>query len=288
VETHEIEVAGGKLVYDVRGPLPPADGRPPLLMIGHPMGASGFADLAPHFSDRTVVTYDPRGCERSEVGDAEHNPFTNAEDVHLVIEATGGGPVDILGSSGGAITGLALITQHPDDVAVLVAHEPPVLDVLPDVEFARAAFRQASEEYHRSGFGAGMARFIQLISVEGEFTAETLAQPAPDPAMFGLPTEDDGVRDDPLLSGVSDDVTDFPFDVEELSAARARLVLAAGEESRNQIPGRAAAEIAKALGTQLVIFPSHHGGFGGGDSGYPGKPEEFAARLREVLDAHGQ
>lgn len=281
VESHVLEVPGGKLVYDVRRG--PDDGGRPLLMIGHPMGASGFAALAAHFPDRTVVTYDPRGIERSEVPDAEHTPTMNAEDVHRVVAAIGGGPVDLFGSSGGAVTGLALVALHPDDVAVLVAHEPPMLEVLPDADLVRAAFRQVSADYHAKGFGAGMARFIMLTSVEGEFTPEFLARPAPDPAAFGLPRVDDGVRDNPLLSGVSDEVTDFPFDPEALRRSPARVILAAGEESRNQVPGRAAAQLAQALGTDLVIFPSHHGGFLGGDHGYAGQPEAFAAKLREVL-----
>lgn len=285
--THHLEVAGGTLVYDVHGPLPPADGLRPLVLIGHPMGASGFAELAAHFPDRTVVTYDPRGIERSVVPDAEHSPKANAEDVHSVIEAIGGGPVDLFGSSGGAVTGLALVSTHPEDVAVLVAHEPPLLEVLPDADNVQAAFRQVSEAYQQGGYGAGMARFIALTSVEGEFTDEVLARPAPDPAAFGLPTEDDGARDDVLLSGVSDEVTDYHLDAEVLDQAPTRIVLAAGIESRNQVPGRAAAEVAKALGTDLVIFPSHHGGFLGGPSGYAGQPEAFAAKLREVLDAAG-
>ncbi len=285
--THNLEVPGGTLAYDVRGPLPPADGLRPLLLIGHPMGASGFAELASHFPDRTVVTYDPRGIERSEVPDAEHSPQVNAEDVHRVIEAIGGGPVDLFGSSGGAVTGLALVSMHPDDVAVLVAHEPPLLEVLPDADNVQAAFRQVSEAYHSAGYGAGMARFIALTSVEGEFTDEVLARPAPDPAAFGLPTEDDGARDNVLLSGDSDEVTDYHLDAEVLDQSPTRIVVAAGIESRNQVPGRAAAEVAKALGTDLVIFPSHHGGFVGGDSGYAGQPEAFAAKLREVLESAG-
>ena len=44
---HTLEVSGGVLVYDVRGPLPAADGTRPLLMIGHPMGAGGFAESRP-------------------------------------------------------------------------------------------------------------------------------------------------------------------------------------------------------------------------------------------------
>ncbi|MGW3480207.1 alpha/beta fold hydrolase, partial [Streptomyces althioticus] len=34
MKTLTLETAGADLVYDVRGPLPTSDGRPPLLMIG--------------------------------------------------------------------------------------------------------------------------------------------------------------------------------------------------------------------------------------------------------------
>ena len=287
VETHALEIPGGTLVYDVRGPLPPSGGLHPLLMIGHPMAASGFAALASHFPDRTVVTYDPRGVERSEVPDAEHTPTMNAEDVHRVVEAIGGGPVDLFGSSGGAVTGLELVAKYSSDVAVLVAHEPPVLEVLPDADNAREAFRRVSLAYHQNGFGAGMAMFIAMTSVEGELTPDLLASPAPDPAAFGLPTADDGTRDSVLLSGASDPVTGFHVDAEVLRRAPSRIVLAAGMESRNLLPGRAAAGIAEVLGTELVMFPSHHGGFNGGDGPYAGQPEAFAARLREALEAAG-
>jgi hypothetical protein len=166
---------------------------------------------------------------------------------------------------------------------VLVAHEPPILGVLPDADNARAAFRKVTEAYHRGGFGAGMAQFIALTSTEGEFTPADLDQPAPNPAMFGLPTDADGGRDDVLLSGVSDPVIEYQLYPDALNAAPTRVVIAAGTESRNQVPGRAAAEVAGILGTDLTMFPSHHGGFNGGDGPYAGKPAEFAAKLREVL-----
>jgi pimeloyl-ACP methyl ester carboxylesterase len=280
--THTLEVPGGTLVYDVIAS--PASGQRPLFLIGHPMGSSGFLELASYFPDRTVVSYDPRGCDRSQVVDADHSPWQNAEDVHQLIGLVGA-PADVFGSSGGAVTGLALVSQYPDDVGILVAHEPPILGVLPDGDLVRAAFGEVTEAYHQGGFGAGMASFIALTSIEGEFSAERLGQPAPNPAMFGLLTEDDGGRDNVLLSGVSDPVIEYRLDPEAVHSSQASVVIAAGEESRNQVAGRAAAEVAKLLGTELVMFPSHHGGFNGGEGPYAGKPAEFAAKLREVLAA---
>ena len=46
-----------------------------------------------------------------------------------------------------------------------------------------------------------------MTSWQGEFTDDYFAQPAPDPAAFGMPTDDDGSRDDPLLSGPSCAIT---------------------------------------------------------------------------------
>src|SRR4030095_10017872 len=121
-----------------------------------------------------------------------------ADDLHRLIGAIGG-PVDLFGSSGGAITGLALVAAHPEDVRTLVAHEPPLAAILPDREHALAGARAVHETYERRGFGAGMAHFIAFVSHGGPFTADVVNQPPPDPAMFGLPADDDGARTDPLL-----------------------------------------------------------------------------------------
>src|SRR4051812_47073978 len=109
--THTLETPDADIAYDVRGPLPPADGRPPLFMIGQPMAASGFGTLASYFPDRTVVTYDPRGLGRStrKDGRTDHSPTAQAHDVHVVIGALGAGPVEMFASSGGAVTALALV-----------------------------------------------------------------------------------------------------------------------------------------------------------------------------------
>ena len=283
---HTLDVPGATVAYDVHGPLPPENGRPPLMLIGQPMDASGFGALTSHFPDRTVVTYDPRGLGRSTRSDdrSDNDPEVQAADVHAVIAALDAGPVELFASSGGAVTAFALVTAHPDDVVTLVAHEPPLIDVLPDAEQARAAQRGFQTAYAENGWGAGMAAFMVMSSWQGEFTDEFAAQPAPDPAQFGMPADDDGSRSDPLLSDASNPITDYRPDVDALKAAPTRVVVAVGIESDGVFTGRTAVATAEALGQEATVFPSHHGGFMGGEFGYAGEPEAFAARLREVLD----
>src|SRR3954462_2054005 len=240
--THTLEASGAEIAYDVHGPLPTADGRPPLVMIGQPMTAAGFTTLASHLPDRTVVTYDPRGLGRSTRSDGrvDNSPTVQAGDVHAVIEAVGAGPVEMFASSGGAVTALALVAAHPGDVVTLVAHEPPLIPALPDAEAAERALAGVRDVYEAKGSGAGMAAFIAMTSWQGEFTEDYFAQPAPDPAAFGMPTEDDGSRDDPLLPDRSWAITDYQPDVEALAAVPTRIVIAVGEESQGTFTGRTA------------------------------------------------
>ncbi|MEU0580748.1 alpha/beta hydrolase [Streptomyces griseoincarnatus] len=286
MKTHTLETAGADLVYDVRGPLPTSDGRPPLLMIGQPMDASGFATLASRFPERTIVTYDPRGLGRSvrKDGRTDHAPRTQADDVHAVIEALGAGPVEMFASSGGAVTALAVVEKYPSDVTTLVAHEPPLITLTPDGPAAVRARARAREAYEKRGWGAGMAAFVAMTSWVGEFTDAYFAQPPADPAAFGMPTEDDGSRDDPLLSDRSWAVSGYRPDADAITAAPTRVVIAVGEESENLLTARTSAAAAELLGQKVVVFPSHHGGFCGGEFGQPGNPDEFALRLRQVLD----
>ena len=104
------------------------------------------------------------------------------------------------------------------------------------------------------------------------------------PAAFGLPTEDDGGRTDPLLSGVSNPVTAYRPDVAAVTAAPTRVVVAVGVQSGENVTGRTTAATADALGLPLTEFPGHHGGFLGNEYGPGGEPEAFAERLREVLE----
>jgi pimeloyl-ACP methyl ester carboxylesterase len=284
--TNKLVTTEADIVYDVRGPLPTADGRPPLFMIAQPMDASGFSTLASFFADRTVITYDPRGLGRSirKDGQVDNTPTVQAGDVHAVIEALGAGPVEMFASSGGAVTALALVAAYPNDVTCLVAHEPPLIAVLPDAQAAERARAGVRDAYEAKGSGAGMAAFIAMTTWPGEFTDDYFARPAPDPAQFGMTTEDDGSRDDPLLSDRSWAVSSYRPDIDALTAAPTRIVIAVGEESKDTFTGRTSVATAELLGQQATVFPSHHGGFMGGEHGYPGQPEAFARTLREVLN----
>jgi pimeloyl-ACP methyl ester carboxylesterase len=281
--TRTLEAPGAALTYDVR---PGSGDDIPLFLIGSPMGAAGFGSLASHFPERTIVTYDPRGAERSTKADpsTESNPDEHADDLHRIIQEVGG-PVDLFASSGGAVNALALVATHPEDVRVLVAHEPPLASVLPDAENAKAALRAISDSYQGGGFGVGMAHFIAITSHRGPFPDDVAQKPAPDPSVFGMPAEDDGSRTDVMLAQNLINTTHYEPDFDALRAASTRIVIAAGTESEGEMANRGAHAVAERLGTESVIFPSHHGGFLGGEYGWPGEPDAFAAKLRDVLEA---
>src|SRR5207248_9421629 len=111
--THTLDAPGAVLHYDVRRN--DSSTEPVLLMIGSPMGASGFGTLAGYFTDRTVVTYDPRGVERSARTDGAtaSTPDMHADDLHRLISALDAEPVDLFASSVGAVNALALAVRHP-------------------------------------------------------------------------------------------------------------------------------------------------------------------------------
>jgi pimeloyl-ACP methyl ester carboxylesterase len=283
--THTLDVPGAVLTYDVRN-----DGsgtEPVLLMFGSPMGAQGFETLAGHFADRTVVTYDPRAAGRSKRTDGatKTTPVEHADDLQRLISALDAGRVDMFATSGGAVNALALLVRHPEQVRILVAHEPPTAQVLPDREEVLAACVDIRETYERIGFGPAMAKFIALVSVEGPLPADYAERPAPDPAVFGLPTQDDGTRDDPLVGQNMPSCVAYEFDFGALRAAPTRLVIGVGATSARAMTGRAATAVAERLGTTPVTFPGGHDGFLGGEYGRTGEPDAFAATLRQILSA---
>ena len=276
-KTYTLEAPGAVLHYDVRDG---GAGHPVLLLVGAPMGASGFAALAGQFADRMVVTYDPRGTGRSQRTDGEPPgsvPGEHADDLRRLIRAVDAGPADIFGSSGGAVNALALVARHPRLVDTLVAHEPPAARELPDREPVLAACADIRETYQRRGYGSAMAKFIALVSHTGPIPPGFPGQHAPDPAAFGLPAQDDGSRDDPLLGLHMTACAGHQLDFGALRAAPTRILLGVGAQSGQMMAGRAAMAVAERLGTTPVTFP-------GGHDGFLSDPDAFAAVLRTILD----
>ncbi len=287
---HTLDVPGATLSYAVVGDLAAATpGTPPLLLFGSPMDRTGFGTLAGHLDGRVLVLVDPRNTGRSTRDEptAGVTPEEHAEDLHALVAALGGGPVDAFASSGGAVNALHLVAAHPTDLRLLVAHEPPMTALLPDAEAIRAVTEALVRTYEAEGKGPAVARFISLVMHRGPVGPELADGPGPDPAMFGLPTEDDGSRDDPMITNMRGEGAVRVPDLAAVRAASTRVLVGVGEESGGpedgEIAGRSAYAVAEALGQDPVVFPGGHNGFLGGEFGQTGKPEEFGARLLEVL-----
>jgi pimeloyl-ACP methyl ester carboxylesterase len=283
-QTHTVGSGTATVTYDVHGDLTQATPeRPALFMFGSPMDASGFPTLRSHFTDRPVVTYDPRGAGRNPTDTTPLMAEDHAEDLHRVIEALDAGPVDLFATSGGAISALALVAAHPEDVRRVVAHEPPTAALLPDREAVLAVCRDIRATYDAEGSGPAMAKFISFVMSDGPVPDDYLDRPAPDPSMFGMSSEDDGSRTDPLMRNIPA-CNAYAPDVDALRALGDRLVVAVGAESGQQMAARGGRSVAEAVGVPVTTYPSDHAGFLGGEYGQHGDPDAFAAALRASLD----
>ena len=268
VET--LKVPGASLYYEKRG------SGPVLLMIpGGPADASVFNAIAGILADKyTVVTYDPRGNSRSTLdGPAEDwRPEVHADDASRLLSAVGKEPAYVFGSSGGAQVGLALAALHPQQVRVLVAHEPPALELLEDREQQRALIDEVYETYRSEGAGPAMARFMSRAGLK----------PPPPPPSGDVPKEMTeamgrmGKNVELFLAHGLRPIGVYVPDVETLKRGTTRVVVAGGEESRGAPAYQAGAALAQRLGSPLVHFPGDHGGF-------MRQAPAFAEKLHEVL-----
>ena len=258
-----IQIDGGTLYYETRG-----EG-PVLIITGSPMGAGGFTALAEALaSDYTVITHDPRGISRSTLDDIEQNstPDLRADDLVALLDSLDIETADVFGSSGGAVTGLALVTRHPHRVRTLIAHEPPLLELLPDAPEQRAATQDIVDTYRSQGHGAAFAKFMANAGFEpgdeGPPPSENPEQDAADGARFfghELQGTTTYVPDTAALSGRS-------------------IVVGLGAESANLLTADTSRALAELLGTQTVEFPGDHGG-------WMSHTQQFAAVVRRELSS---
>jgi len=253
--THTLDVPGARLYYERRGT------GPLLLLIGSPMDSTGFAGLASALAgDYTVVTYDPRGIGNSSRQDLGRDvtPEQQADDVHRLLAALGREPAYVFGSSGGAVVGLALVTAHLGQVRTLVAHEPPVVELLPDSAQVRTQIQDIYDTYRADGADKAMQKFMAhagLGAAPGQKAEAPLWEPSPEQmARMRATTE-------VFLAHLIRPTTRYRPDIEALRTAPTRIVVAVGATSKGQLANRGARALADELGTPAVEFPGDHGGF---------------------------
>lgn len=285
---HHVDVTGGRLYYEVRG------SGPLLLVVGQPMTSAPFGPLADLLADsHTVVTYDPHGLGQSSVDDPslDVTPEIQADDLAVLVDAVGVGPAEIFGSSGGAVTGLAFAARHPAKVRTLIAHEPPVTELLPDAPYVRAAVDDIEDAYRDGGAGAAWGKFVSLVMHDGpvseagvppatwppagpgdEARDDPGATPGPAPAVSQKQRDDDEL----FFLRMLKPFTRYEPAVDSLRSGQPRVVVAVGAASGEEIAARSAVALANELGSPTTTFPGDHGGF-------MADPAGFAATIRDVL-----
>ncbi|MEU1043147.1 alpha/beta hydrolase [Streptomyces sp. NPDC005907] len=294
--THTLTAPGVRLHYEVRGT------GPLLLVMGAPMSAAAFAPLADALAgDHTVVTHDPRGIGGSRLDDPgqDSTPELRADDVAALLDALGAESADVFGSSGGAVTGLALAARHPGRVRTLVAHEPPLLSLLPDAAERHAATEDIIETFHKEGVGAAWAKFMAVSTAPGALTGPpSEASDAPESPGSSDAPESPGSSDapespeshEPSAQDLADSAhffahelrgtTRYVPDIPALTSGPGRVVVAIGATSGPLLTHHTSTALAGLLGTPPAEFPGGHGGF-------MEQPEQFAQALREVLAGEG-
>jgi pimeloyl-ACP methyl ester carboxylesterase len=250
-----LDVPGARLYYQRQG------AGPLLLLIGSPMDSAGFVRLARVLAGwYTVVTYDPRGIGHSTREDTAQDitPEQQADDVHRLLSALGGGPAGVFGSSGGAVVGLALVTAHPAEVSTLVAHEPPVIGLLPDRDQVRARLQDVYDTYRAEGPDHAMPKFMaQAGLAEAPALGPNASRRGP------IPERQATLRAaaEVFLAHLLRPTTNYRPDIEALQSAPTRIVVAVGATSQGQLAHRSALALADRLATPATEFPGDHAGF---------------------------
>ncbi len=274
VTTNTLTVPGATLYYEVQG------SGPVLLCIpGGPTDAGLFADLAARLADRyQVVCYDPRGHSRSPLdGAPEDIPIAvHADDAAALLQAVTDSPALVYGSSGGGTIGLELLTRYPELVHRFVAHEAPVMELLPDANRFRAALDDITDTYRTEGVFAAMGKFGALVEEGGPTYSEAMQQAEPETMAPPEMTERMMGNFDLFVAHELNPIGRYQPDLDTLKRLSAKLVSAAGETSAEQAACRAAHALAERVGVPVSYLPGSHGGWGS-------DPQDFADRLDGLL-----
>ncbi|MFJ5806858.1 alpha/beta hydrolase [Streptomyces sp. NBC_01426] len=281
MHVHTLKVPGATLRYETRGSGPAL-----LLLPGGGADAAVWDPLADTLADHfTVVACDPRGTTRSPLDGppADQSPAEQADDAALLLAAVTDEPAYVLGISAGAIVAVDLLQRHPALVRRVVAHEPPLVELLPDAAEQRSFFASVVEAHRERGVEAAMAVMAAGTGggdagggTRGDAAGSERRAPAahtpPPPEVFRRMSANAPF----FLEHQLRQFTGHLPDLDALAPYADRLVPAAGEESRGLLLRRPAEALARRLGAGLAEFP-------GGHVGCVERPAAFADRLLDVL-----
>ncbi|WP_067563659.1 alpha/beta fold hydrolase [Nocardia acidivorans] len=266
VTTRFLTVPDGRLYYETRG------SGPLLALVGAPMDSVPFIPVAELLAtDYTVLTPDPRGHGRSVLDDPEQDstPESRADDLARLITNLDAGPAIVFGSSGGAITGLALALAHPESVSTLIAHEPPLRELLDD---------RAEQRTEGEAIIAAYASGDILGAVRRFFASTGLAMPEPvfQQVFGGERSAEDLASERFFYLHEFAGTAGWEPDLDGLRGTPTKIIIGIGDTSTDLFCDRTSRELGAALGIEPTLFPGGHGGF-------MEDPEAFAKRVREVL-----
>jgi pimeloyl-ACP methyl ester carboxylesterase len=224
------------------------------------------------------VAYDPRGISRSTLDGASEDQQVDVlgDDAAQLIEALGGEPAYVLGTSGGGQIGLNLAARHPERVRLLVAHEPPCATLLPDAQQVLAQIEEVYATYRREGARPGMRKFTELVASGGTQQRQHRSSRVEPASELGETFARIGGNLDYFLEHLLRPISFYLPDVEALRGFPEKVVVGIGQESGGQLASRSALALASRLGTEPVVFPGDHGGYGA-------YPDSFAETLQGVL-----
>src|SRR6185312_409429 len=98
---------------------------------------------------------------------APSTPRQRGADLARLVDHVDRGPAALaLGSSGGAVSVLALAEEHPDRVAVVIAHEPPLLELLPDRDELVAGTEEMLALFETGDRVATFRKFMAIANLQ--------------------------------------------------------------------------------------------------------------------------
>jgi pimeloyl-ACP methyl ester carboxylesterase len=261
-----LDVGDARLYYEVRG------SGPLVVLAGAPMDANPFGPLAELLAaDHTVLTTDPRGINRSDVRDrdAESTPEQRAGDLARLIEHVGDGPAAaVLGSSGGAVSVLAFAQAYGGKAGTVIAHEPPLIELLPDRD---ALWAQTEDMLATFATGDRRATFVKFMKIANlDLPDEVVEMMA-----GGTPSPQEAADEAFQYQRMYRATIGWTPDVGRLRTGPARVLVGLGEQSAGELCDRTSRTLAGLLGTEPAVFP-------GGHVGFAENPAAFHARLREL------